>query len=137
MKLKKASISILVNSEYTTIEITDETASRMFVRVTLTPEQLSKALSRLMSTPCEAEVMENALPVLNMKLEVKKLEFEIPKKLWREHRNETSEKLLAEIAHQKAPKGWTPDIRFSSQDSFFIKGEKNYARCTIRRWVEE
>jgi hypothetical protein len=33
------------------------------------------------------------------------------------------------------PESWEPDTSFSSQGSFFTKGEEKWAKTTIRRWV--
>ena len=46
-------ITILINQEYTRIELRDDDASTTFVEIKLTPEQLSMALSRLAFTPCK------------------------------------------------------------------------------------
>lgn len=35
------------------------------------------------------------------------------------------------------PDGWTPDLYFGSQNSFFRENGKEYARVTIRRWIEK
>jgi hypothetical protein len=60
------------------------------------------------------------------------LEFEVPK--WN---TDISDKEQAmELAKEHCPYGWTPDLYFNSQDSFFYKDKKRFARTTIRRWVE-
>lgn len=56
MTLKDARISIFINAEHTTIEVMDNAASVTFLDITLTAEQLSKALSRQAYTNCEAKV---------------------------------------------------------------------------------
>jgi len=118
-------ISILINSDYTTIEIEDKDANTTFVKVRLTPEQLSMALSRLSYTPCEMEV--HKLERVGKRHEHKSHEFEIP--------NDVKNNELHNLALLSCENGWTPDNYFGSQNSFFTKDGKKYARCTIRRWV--
>lgn len=131
MTLKEVGITFLVGREETTIELYDKIAGIIFARITLTPEQLSMALSRLASTPCKAEVFST--DKLNKKLEVSNYEFELPADF---HAYSEKERLLQNLAIANCPKGWIPDKYFSSQNSFFNKGEKRYARDNMRRWVE-
>ena len=128
MKLKDPKISILIGQESTTIEIYDSASSTTFVRVKLTPDQLSSALSRLSHSPCECSV--HNLERLGKTHEVTKFEFEIPETDWK-----TREKIAKETAEKLCPEGWKSDGYFSSQDSFFTKDGKKMARVTIRRWV--
>jgi uncharacterized protein YggL (DUF469 family) len=128
MKLE-GRISILINREGTTIEIEDENANARFLKVSLTPEQLSMALSRQMSVECEIEV--NALHKIGKRHENKSFEFEIPKDL----ASSRDAQKLQQIAQSLLSDGWMADNYFSSQNSFFKKGETQYARCTIRRWT--
>jgi len=128
MKLQ-GSISILINREYTTIEIEDENANTRFVKVTLTAEQLSAALSRQMSVECELEV--KGLNRVGKKHENKAFEFEIPKEL----RSSDNKKELNNLAQSQLTDGWIADTYFGSQNSFFTKDDKQYARVIIRRWI--
>lgn len=127
MKLE-GKITILINRDETTIEIKDENANVRFVSVKLTPEQLSAALSRQMCVECELEVkgIENVGKIH----ENKSFEFEIPESL-PTRRNELE---LQKIAQSKLSDGWIADAYFGSQNSFFKKDGKQYARVTIRRW---
>ena len=131
MKLKQAVITILINQDYTMIELYDNTSATCFAEIKLTPAQLSSALSRLGHTPCEIEVFE--LEKLNKKHEVGKLEFEIPEKYTYARAEKKDE--LKELANKACPEGWVLANSFNSQDSFFHKDGKYYARCIIRRWV--
>lgn len=128
MKLTDAKITILVNREYTEIQLHDSPSSMNFVTIKLTPEQLSAALSRISHTPCEIEV-SNKLDLLGKTMENKYHEFEITEKLDR------NDKRLHELAQQTTPEGWTPDNYYGSQNSFFSKDGKNYCRVIIRRYV--
>lgn len=124
-------ISILIGRDFTIIEIEDDQANTTFARITLTPEQLSAALSRQACVGCKLEV--NGLNKIGKKHENKNFEFEIPKEL----STSSKSKELRIIAQSKlnGGNGWIADSYFGSQDSFFIKENKNYARCTIRRWI--
>ena len=128
MELKDPKISILIGQESTTIEIYDSPSCTTFVRVKLTPDQLSSALSRLSHSPCECVVAN--LDRLGKTHEVTKFEFEMSETDCR-----TREKIAKETAERLCPEGWKSDGYFSSQDSFFTKDGKNMARATIRRWI--
>ena len=128
MKLE-GRISMLINREGTTIEIEDENANARFLKITLTPEQLSAALSRQMSIECEIEV--RGLEKIGKVHENKSFEFEIPNEL-SSSRNESE---LHKLAQSLLSDGWIADKYFSSQNSFFKKDGVQYARCTIRRWL--
>jgi len=127
MKLK-GKISILINREYTTIEIEDDNANARFLTIKLTPEQLSEALSRTMCVDCEIEV--RGLEKVGKTHENKTFEFEIPKEL---ASSRNSDK-LQELSQSLLTDGWISEGYFSSQNSFFMKDDKQMARCTIRRW---
>ncbi len=131
IKLKDARISIFINRESTTIELHDSVSSIKFAKIILTPEQLSTALSRLSHTPCEVTVM--GFDKLNKTLEVEKMSFELPEGMTSYERDYNRLKTLADAA---LPEGWVHDNYFNSQDSFYQKDGKRFARVTIRRWVE-
>lgn len=129
MKIETAQITILVGRDSTTIELRDKNASITFARVTLTPEQLSAALSRSAYTPCEIEVV--GLDKVGKKMEMKELTFEVRV----EFSSRTSD-AVHQIALRVAPEGWIPDNYYASQSSFFHNDDgKKFARTTIRRWV--
>ena len=130
MKLKNASISIFINKDHTNIELHDENAAVTFIRIELTPEQLSQALSRQSHTKCEMETCD--LSVVGKKMEHKTIEFEIPMDCGY---GEDRRKIAMEYAQKVCPEGWHSEDYFGSQNSFFFKDGKNYARCTIRRWI--
>lgn len=132
MKLENPQISILINSDYTEIKITDSKSNTDFVRVKLTPEQLSMALSRLGNIPCEADVY--GLDKIGKTHENKTFEFKLPENFESFRRNYT-DKQLKEMADNLLSDGWVSDEYFSSQNSFFTKEGKKYARAIIRRWV--
>ncbi len=130
MKINDPRISFLINPEGTTIEITDNDAAVCFLRLRLTPEQLSSALSRLASTECESgEVF--SLDKLGKQMEHKMLEFPMPESAG------FGDKEAAKIAALKhCPDGWESDQYFGSQGSFFNKKDRQWAQTRIRRWVD-
>ena len=122
-------ITILVGELGTTIELYDSDASTTFAKVVLTPEQLSSALSRLAYTECDIEVF--GLEKLGKRMEHKKFDFEVPKDIDKKELAKLSQELI-----DKENGGWISDGYFSSQDSFFTRDDKRYARCIVRRWLD-
>jgi hypothetical protein len=128
MKLQ-GKITMLVNTDYTTIQIEDSISSTLFCEVTLSPEQLSAILSRLACVSCELEL--HGLEKIGKTHECKTFEFEISEK---EYKDRDSVVLKAK-ADSLLKDEWVAEDYFNSQNSFFKKEKKQYARCTIRRWV--
>lgn len=128
MKLQ-GKISFLINKGYSIIEIEDDEANTTFLIVKLTEEQLVACLSRQGYVDCELEV--SGLDRVGKKHENKIFEFEIPKEL----HGSSNEKELQVMAQSKLTDGWIAEGYFSSQNSFFSKDGKQYARCTIRRYI--
>ena len=128
MKLK-GKISILINRNSTTIEIEDDVANTTFCKITLTPQQLSDALSRLSSVDCEINVVN--LDRVGKKHEWMTYEFEIPENL----ASTTKEEELQKKAQSQLSDGWTASGYFSSQNTFFKKDGKQFARVTCRRYI--
>ena|ERR1700741_363139 len=128
MILKEGKISIFIGQDSTVIEIIDASSSMTFVTVTLTPEQLSMALSRLSHTPCKIET--RGLEKIGKTLEVSNLQFEITDTNYNTRRQSAYKTAL-----DLCTDGWIPDNYFESQSSFFTKEGNNYAQCTVRRWV--
>lgn len=128
MKINNPKITMLIGVEQTTIEVKDGDASITFLRLKLTPDQLSAALARHGYVECECEVY--GLDLIGKKAEHKDFEFEMPPADFSN---------LVEIAIKEAerlcPEGWESDGYFGSQGSFFTKDGKEMARVTIRRWV--
>lgn len=138
MKLKSAAITILVSDKGTTITLHDKTSSMSFAEVTLTPEQLSMALSRLSYTPCEIEL--RGLEHLDKQLTAKEHVFEITKEEKESHRIDKvtgnyDSSLLYKRALETCPDGWRPDNSFNRQNTFFNSDGKMYCRVTIRNWA--
>jgi uncharacterized membrane protein len=128
-----AQISILASyDDLIKITISDKDASLDIIELNLTREQFINAtMNRLSNTEVSSSVaygIEN----IGKKLEMDTLVFEIPKGLLR---LESVDKTLQKLALKSTPEGWYPDMNFNSQNSFFGKDGKHYARTIIRRWV--
>lgn len=123
-------INILVNRDKTMITLADVNSNLKVVEIELTPQQLSQALSRLSGTPCKFQF--NQSDKIGKMHECKNFEFELPKELQDYHKDYEA---IYQAALAQCPDGWEPDKYFRSQDSFFTKNDKQWARCTIRRWV--
>lgn len=129
MKIENPKITMLINSGYTEIEIVDSDANTTIVKVRLTPEQLSTILARRGYVDCECTIGD--LTRIGKKHENKKFEFEITYSKTKEDLAlACNEALFAQGMHE-----WVSDNYYQSQDSFFSRDGKDYARVTIRRWV--
>ena len=134
MKLNNGKITVLINHNYTEIEILDDDACTPVCVVRLTPEQLSMALSRLGRTPCEIELFE--LDRIGKVHEHKAFSFEIPEDMRFAKTNTQLLYGLCRVALKDAGMDdWTSDNSYKSQGSFYNVGEKYFATTTIRRWV--
>ena len=129
MELREGKVTILFNHEGLTIALHDDMSSVTFATATLNTEQVCKAFSRL--SHCDATIDVHALDKVGKVMEHKPLIFEMPKDVEYSERA----KIAYDLALGAAPKGWTPDRYFGAQNSFFRKDGKDFARCTIRRWV--
>ena len=129
MKIENAKITMLINRDYTEIEIHDSDANTTLARVKLTPEQLSMILSRQAYVECECNTGD--LKKIGKKHENKYFEFEIV------YSKSKEDLILAcnEALFQQEMHEWESDNYYGSQNSFFSKDGKDYARTVIRRWV--
>ena len=129
MKIENAEITMLINRDYTEIEIHDADANTTLARVKLTPEQLSMILSRQGYVECECNTGD--LKKIGKKHENKYIEFEIV------YSKSKEDLILAcnEALFQQEMHEWESDNYYGSQNSFFSKDGKDYARTVIRRWV--
>jgi hypothetical protein len=109
------------------IRIRDKSAGISFIEMTMTREQwVNATMNRLAG--CSVKSAEvRGLDLVGKTAERKILEFEIPEFRDREY--------AIKNVHIHCPGGWTADDDFDSQDSFFEKDDKNYARTSVRRWV--
>lgn len=112
------------------IAIECETSSTEFVEVTVAPENVCALMSRQVLIPGTANV--RALDTVGKKMEVDKLEFELPSGTDYKNKKDVARSISLKVC----PEGWKPDAYFGSHSSFFRKGDKEYASCTIRRYVD-
>ena len=126
-----AKITMLFRENGLTIEVTDDDSCLTFLDIHMSSEQICKALSRLASVSvdsCEVYGLER----IGKTMEHKRFSFQIPGESFRDR------KALAEqISQSQCPEGWESDNYFGSQDSFFSKDGKDYARTTRRRYIEK
>lgn len=131
-EIRDARFTLQICRESVWLEVEDFDSRETFVRVELTPQQFVDAMARLACVPCKATV--GGLGHIGKYHECKDFDFVIPEKVADDWKNR--QRIAAEIAARECPDGWTAEEYFGSQDSFFSKDGKNYARCTIRRWVD-
>lgn len=126
-----AKITILASMDGVTIEVYDADASVEFLTMELTTDQFCAALGRLAMTSCQsAEV--RCLERLGKRHECQLFEFALPEGLDYKDRKQEAEKAM----RAACPEGWVPEYYFCSQDSFFTRAGKPWARAIIRRWVD-
>ena len=125
-------ITILLDEKGMRIEVRDADSGIKFLIVGLTPKQATQAMGRLANTECENCEVYN-LDKVGKVLELKQHTFELVGDINYQSRDEVA----YFFAKQTCPKGWEPDRYFRSQNSFFSENGRNYARCTIRRWVDK
>lgn len=129
MKIK-AGVTLLFRDDGASLYVEDRDAGVRFLSIDLTPEATLQMLSRLSNTYCDAEV--RGLDHVGKVMEVSKHEFKMPKATWGERKEVAVKEAVA-----TCPKGWTSLGYFGSQDSFFQRDGEEWARVTIRRWVDK
>jgi len=129
-KTLKGAVNVLANERGVEIDVYDKGSGNTFVQLVLTPEQFCRALSRETHIECDVEVA--GLELVGLRQEIDRLEFPLPSRPQYDQKSE----MAAQAAQQHCPEGWTPDLYFGSQDSFFERDGEPWARCVIRRWVE-
>jgi len=134
MKIKgNITVAIRDHEKEVVIELRDFLAGVPFVKVRMNSNDFLACLGRLAHVPVEIDV--HNLAFIGKKLETKSWVFPMKEgvELWSNDRNEVAE----ELAVRLCPKGWTPDLYFGSQDSFYYDREEKrlYAKTTLRRWV--
>ncbi len=127
MKIE-GNLTILVSSERIEISVRDRNAGVKFLSTVINPETFCSMLGRLAEVPVELEV--KGLQKVGKTMEIDTLEFCMPS-----HSYEEQKTVATTEAIKACPDGWIPDTYFGSQDSFFRVGEKEMARCIIKRWV--
>ena len=127
-----AKVTILCSKDGVTIEVDDDDANTSFLKLTLSPEQWCAALGRLAFVSCEeCEVV--ALNHVGLVHESRDWDFPLSEDI--KGYNKDRKSIAQHEADMKCPIGWTPDKYYGSQNSFFQKDGKWWARTRIRRWV--
>lgn len=117
-------------SDYINISIRDNLSSIEFVDIDISFASFAEAITGRGFVPCSLKV--NHLDCVGKKYEGKRFEFEMP-----EHSLGNRKDIANQTAKELCPDGWIPRYYFGSQDSFFEKDGKKYARCYIERWLDE
>lgn len=122
-------ITFLIDRDVTRIEIEDFNANARFCKITLSPEQTIAILARQGSVKCELHI--NGLDKIGKKHENKEFEFVVENGTDQvDLELACSEALFMQDMHE-----WVSDQYYNSQNSLFKKGEVQWARTTIRRWL--
>lgn len=127
----KVKLTFLVNSDSTSIYVEDSLSGIRFLEMELSPKQLSKILSRIANV--EVNATTKRLDLVGKTHECKRFNFEIPESLYSYNNRDC--KKLKELADNFLSDGWESDLYFGSQDSFYQKDGKFYARAIIRRYI--
>lgn len=135
MKLK-GEITINVSGDRVSIEIGDPRAAVDFLEITLTPAQFCAAMGRRMHTECELKF--SGLDRVGKIHKHRKFEFPLPEKLhgYVKNKKELTAALCRGLLVEYKSGEWISDDYFGSQNSFFEKDGKPWARTTIRRWID-
>jgi hypothetical protein len=125
-----ATITLLASREGVVLHLEDEDSGARFFSGALSTEMFTAALGRLAC--CKFEVATvSGLDKIGKVRQIDNIQFEMPDS------DSYNKKIAAKRAVDNCPEGWEPDLYFDSQGSFVMKDRKNYANCTIRRWVDK
>lgn len=131
MKLENGKIDLFVNENGVTLNVYDTPSSIRFLTIKMTSEQFCAALGRLSYAPV-LSIEIDGLDKIGKKMEIDELIF--PLDMGKDRYNDRENKAI-EQSKKHIPEGWVSDDYFRSQNSFFTKDGKDFARVTIRRWV--
>ena len=127
----KTRFSILATDGIVEIEFQDDLAVNSRIVAKIPYDDFLTALgSRLVGQECDVELINP--DKFGKKREHSIIEFKVADK----YEYGKSEELAKEKVGAACPDGWEPDMYFSSQNSFFRKGEEMWARTSIFRWVD-
>jgi len=112
------------------ISIRDRDSGERFCEVNIDYKSFTKLITGQSEIDCELNVKN--LERVGKKRENDTINFPFDET----YSNERNE-LASEKAKEYTPEGWTCDNYFGSQTSFFRKDGVDYARATIRRWIDK
>lgn len=128
-------VSCNKEGDYIEIRFTDDDASVEFATAKLSLEQFASCITGRSCIDCQIEV--GGLEYVGKKMEHKPFEFELPEIEDRYGRDAMKNAAIAEAREATYGTGWIPDEYYGSQNSFFKKDGKDWARTTLRRWIEK
>ena len=128
-----AQVTILCSGDKVELWVEDKDSHNQFLALEMSAEAFTAALGRLAARPAKAIV--RGLDKIGMVQENKTWEFQVTDITYKGSFYHERLGLAESIAKQNCPEGWVADMGFNSQGSFFRKGEEEWARTTIRRWV--
>lgn len=112
------------------VRIFDESSSKRFVTVRISLKDFCNCITGLYNVPCVGEV--NGLDKIGKTMEHKDFTFPLGKK---KIYGDEGKKIAIKACEKHCPEGWIFEKHFNSQNSFFEKDGKDWARTIIRRWV--
>lgn len=116
--------------DYIEVRLCDDDAAIEVATAKLSLAHFAAAVTGLGHVDCEIET--RGMEHVGKKLETDTLELPM---LPDSNRGDKEAAIAA--AKRWCPQGWTPDLCFGSQNSFFQRDGKLWARTTIRRWVDK
>lgn len=116
-----------------TIRVKDEKSCINILEVQVKSEDVAALMSSLGHVDCEFSCVDPEIyGRVGKKMIMDTLEFPMPECKYSEE-----DQVVRQEALKLCPDGWVPDLHFGSKYSFFFRNGVEYARCTIRSWVEE
>lgn len=116
------------------IQISCAISGLQIAEITLNPVQLTQLLGGMGGVDGEMTYYNNGDNIGKVR-ESMTLEFEIPEKYNRYDNDDIEE--IKKLAEKNCPDGWVASTYFRSQNSFFRKDGKSFARTNAFRWVDE
>lgn len=111
------------------ITVRDRSSRTNFLTVEVSLANFTQAITGLAETDCQIEVRN--LDRVGLKKESKALEFSTP-----EGSGYRNKEMAFKEALRLCPEGWSVNNYFNSQDSFFTKDGREWARTSIVRWIK-
>ena len=117
--------------DYVQIEIRDVISGITFLETKVTLSNFTLALTALSNVGSKSEV--RGLEYLGMRYESKYISIQLPDNMYN---SEQKKKIALKRATKSCPKGWQISNYLGSSNSFFRKGEKEFARVEIFRYTK-
>lgn len=124
-------VSLLVSAEGASLEIHDKNAECVILRTEFTAEQLCLLLR---GTMVHSDLKVYNISKVGKTHECKHFEFEILDHFASSKEADRLSNIAQRLLDEEG-EGWIADKHFSSQNSFFKKDGIQFARVTVRRWI--